>query len=312
MNTIKNIEVVGHATIETYIKKGLEAKKGKNDEETYTLGDYTILDVNWGQYTEKRPGEIFKGKKAGKPLKEMMGESRKYIMIIHYSFHWSFVVIDNTKKKLDTYDSGITISKYSHKKPHNALKKSIEDIMGEQWNIEQVSVPQQDEGESCGYRMLSNLNKVMKGQEIRREKEKEHNRLYYYLEIAQALKDNQIKRSQNRKRKRKRGKEEEEEEEVEQEMMEEDHKQQRQKRSKRGNTENEKRKRGRQEDEEQGKEAEEEGQKRQRKLSKKEETEMRKQGEQEQYTYSLRSGRFKVENTQPDQIQKEIKLWQEM
>ena len=52
--------------------------------------------------------------------------------------------------------------------------------MGEQWNMEQVSVPQQDEGESCGYRMLSNLNKVMKGQEIRREKEKEHNRLYYY------------------------------------------------------------------------------------------------------------------------------------
>ena len=94
----KNTEVVGRATIETYIKKGLEAEKGKEDEETYTLGDYTILDVNWGQYTEKRPGEIFKGRKAGKPLKEMMGESKKYIMVIHYSFHWSFVVIDNIKK----------------------------------------------------------------------------------------------------------------------------------------------------------------------------------------------------------------------
>ena len=46
MNTIKNAEVVGHATIETYIRKGLEAQKGKKDEETYTIGDYTILDVN--------------------------------------------------------------------------------------------------------------------------------------------------------------------------------------------------------------------------------------------------------------------------
>ena len=74
---IKNTQVVGHATIETYIKKGLEAQKEKEGEETYTIGDYTILDVNWGQYAEKRPGEIFKGKeKAGKPLKKMMEESK--------------------------------------------------------------------------------------------------------------------------------------------------------------------------------------------------------------------------------------------
>ena len=62
------------------------------------------------------------------------------------------------------------ISKYSHKEPHNALKRSIEDITREQWNMEQIPVPQQDEGESCGYRMLSNLSKVTKGQEIRRER----------------------------------------------------------------------------------------------------------------------------------------------
>ena len=30
-----------------------------------------------------------------------------------------------------------------------------EDITGEQWNLEQIPVPQQDEGESCGYRMLA-------------------------------------------------------------------------------------------------------------------------------------------------------------
>ena len=91
----------------------------------------------------------------------------------------------------------------------------MEDITGKQWNMEQIPVPQQDEGESCGYRMLSNLNKIVKEQEIRSETDKESNRLYYYLEIAQTLKDNQIKRSQNRKRKR--VEEENGEEELEQE-----------------------------------------------------------------------------------------------
>ena len=101
-------------------------------------------------------------------------------------------------------DSGVKISsKYSHSNPHKALKKSIEDITGKQWSTEQILVPQQDEGESCGYRMLSNLSKVTKGQEIQREREKESNRLYYYLEIAQTPKDNQIKRNQKKKTKKK-------------------------------------------------------------------------------------------------------------
>ena len=65
MNEIKNTRVIGHAAIETYIKKGLEAEQKERNKETYTLGEYTILDVNWGQYTEERPGEIFKGKKRG-------------------------------------------------------------------------------------------------------------------------------------------------------------------------------------------------------------------------------------------------------
>ena len=95
--------------------------------------------------------------------------------------------------------------------------------------MEQVLVPQQDKGESCGYRMLSNLNKVIKGQGIQGGRE-ERNRLYYYLEIAQTLKDNQVKRHQRRKQKRKRKEEEEEEEgeeeEVEQEEIEKEQKQQ--------------------------------------------------------------------------------------
>ena len=102
-------------------------------------------------------------------------------------------------------DSGVKISsKYSHSNPHKALKKSIEDTTGKQWSTEQILVPQQDEGESCGYRMLSNLSKVTKGQEIQREREKESNRLYYYLEIAQTPKDNQIKRNQKKKTKKER------------------------------------------------------------------------------------------------------------
>ena len=70
-------------------------------------------------------------------------------------------------------------------------------------------VPRTKEGESCGYRMLSTLDKVIKGQRIQRGREKECNRFYYSLEIAQTLKDNQIKRSQKRKQKRKTKEEEE-------------------------------------------------------------------------------------------------------
>ena len=58
-------------------------------------------------------------------------------------------------------------------------KATVEDITGEQWNMEQVPVPQQDEGGSCGYRVLSNLNEVIKGQGIQGGGE-ERNRLYYY------------------------------------------------------------------------------------------------------------------------------------
>ena len=55
---------MGKPTIETYIRKGLEAQKEKNDEEAYTIRDYTILDVNWGQYIQKRDqGKSSKGEK---------------------------------------------------------------------------------------------------------------------------------------------------------------------------------------------------------------------------------------------------------
>ena len=47
---------------------------------------------------------------------------------------------------------------------NKALKTSTESISGKRWDMEQVQVPQQDKGESCGYSMLSNLSKVTKGQ----------------------------------------------------------------------------------------------------------------------------------------------------
>ena len=59
----KNAEVVGHAVIETYIRKGLEAQKEKNKGDTYTIKDCTILDVSWGQCTELRPGENWEKRK---------------------------------------------------------------------------------------------------------------------------------------------------------------------------------------------------------------------------------------------------------
>ena len=100
------------------------------------------------------------------------------------------------------------------------MKTSLESITEENWQIEQVQVPQQDEGESCGYRVLSYLNKVTKGQIIQHERAKDQNRLYYYLEIAQTLKDNQIKTKQKRKRKiREKGRVEEEEEEQQQQQQ---------------------------------------------------------------------------------------------
>ena len=100
MNTIKKHgSSKSCSNRDVHQKRAGGKKKEKNKGETYMIKDYTILEVSWGQYTELRPGEIYKGKeKASKTLKEMMKEEKKYITIIHYSFHWSFAIIDNIKK----------------------------------------------------------------------------------------------------------------------------------------------------------------------------------------------------------------------
>ena len=67
--------MASNVVIETYIRRGLEANRGEDTGpckgETYMKRGYTILDVNWGQYTELRPGEIYRGKeRAGKIFRE--------------------------------------------------------------------------------------------------------------------------------------------------------------------------------------------------------------------------------------------------
>ena len=39
----------------------------------------------------------------------MMKEEEIYIAIVHCKFHWSFAAMDNIRKKLSAYDSGIQI-----------------------------------------------------------------------------------------------------------------------------------------------------------------------------------------------------------
>ena len=72
-----------------------------------------------------------------------MKEEKKYIIIIHYSFHWSFAIIDNIKKRIGTYDSGVRISgSHSKGEPNEALKTSLEIITEKQWRKKRVQVPQ--------------------------------------------------------------------------------------------------------------------------------------------------------------------------
>ena len=144
--------------------------------------------------------------------------------------------------------------------------------------------------------MLSNLSKVIKGRVIQQERANDRNRLYYYLEIARTLKDNQIRRKQRGKRKmRKEGEE--------RGRIEEEQQQQHQKRSKQDNIGNKKRKSTSMEEKEA--EIEEEGRerKKQKKQKLKKEKEMQEGSEDgAKHTYSLRNryyrcGRFKVEDT---------------
>ena len=63
--------------------------------------------------------------------------------------------------KIQMYDSMV---KAGHKEANVKLKSSLEEILTEVqqkgWTLEQMQVPQQTDKESCGYRMLHDINKI--------------------------------------------------------------------------------------------------------------------------------------------------------
>ena len=75
------------------------------------------------------------------------------------------------------------------------LKSSIEEILGEEqqqeWTVEQMQVPQQTEKESCGYRMLYNLNKICSQKNTEIIEDEELALAGYTLEIIKILKRRQ-------------------------------------------------------------------------------------------------------------------------
>ena len=55
-------------------------------------------------------------------------------------------------------------------KAHVGLQRSSEEILNpeeqQKWISEQIQVPRQTDGESCGYRMIYNIHKLCKHQEL--------------------------------------------------------------------------------------------------------------------------------------------------
>ena len=86
----------------------------------------------------------------------------KIIAIIHHAHHWSFTVIDTRKRVLQMYDPK---SNTIHGEANAKLQESVEEILNSKqkhkWTSEQMQVPPQTEGESCGYRMLYNMDRVV-------------------------------------------------------------------------------------------------------------------------------------------------------
>ena len=69
-------------------------------------------------------------------------------------------VINTMEGKVQMYDS---MEKVGHKEANVNSKSSLEVLTEEQqkeWTLEQMHVPQQTDKESCGYRMLYNINKI--------------------------------------------------------------------------------------------------------------------------------------------------------
>ena len=120
----------------------------------------------------------------------------KLIAIIHYAHHWSFTVINTRERKLQTYDS---MTKGAHKNANEKLQNSIEGIFGEEqqdrWRIEHIQVPQQNDRESCGYRMMYNLERMCSGKDIKPIENEDFAFEGYMLEIVAMLRERQQNRA---------------------------------------------------------------------------------------------------------------------
>jgi len=90
------------------------------------------------------------------------------------------------------------MTKGGHQKANEKLQNSIEEILEEEqqyrWRMEHVQVPQQNEKESCGYRMMYNLDRICSGKNIEPIENEDFAFEGYMLEIVKMLK----KRQQNR------------------------------------------------------------------------------------------------------------------
>ena len=86
--------------------------------------------------------------------------------------------------------------KGGHKKANEKLQSSIEEILREEqqhrWRVEHVKVPQQNEKESCGYRMMHNLDRICRGENIEPIEREDFAFEGYMPEIVKMLKKRQL------------------------------------------------------------------------------------------------------------------------
>ena len=96
------------------------------------------------------------------------------------------------EKRLQMYDS---IGDKGQKDANEKLKSRVEEIFNEEtqqeWTLERTQVPLQTDTESCGYRMLYNINKVCNPRELETIEEKETALEGYIIEIMKMLKEKQ-------------------------------------------------------------------------------------------------------------------------
>ena len=191
--TRKVLKREGKATtdlIRKVLRDGMDTRKTSSVEEINKYNDYVIMDVSWGQYAaggNNKTRTIFQGTNSCSGFEDALKNNEEIIAIIHHAHHWSFTAIDTRKRALQMYDPANTI----HVEANIKVKKSVEKVLNvkqkQRWTSEQMEVPSQTEGESCGYRMLYNLNRVCGQQEIQAIDREETALEGYMIEIIKMM-----------------------------------------------------------------------------------------------------------------------------